>query len=68
MSVTLYRPSHLVTVQDSTPLRGDRGEYGTPHTLWQADEMGYEAAGPEKAAFHDSPAASSLLYLISARG
>jgi len=30
--------------------------------------MGFEAAGPEMAAFHDSPAASSFLYLISARG
>src|SRR6185436_20620077 len=35
MGVTLYRRSHLVTVQDSTRLRDHRGEYGTPHTLWQ---------------------------------
>src|SRR5687767_1981319 len=42
MGVTLYRRSHLVTVQDSTP--------------------------PERAAFHDAPAASSFLYLSSARG
>ena len=68
MSVTLYRRSHLVTVQDSTPLRDHRGQYGTPHAPGNADEMRYEAAGPERAALHDSPAASSFLYLISARG
>jgi hypothetical protein len=32
------------------------------------DEMGYEAAVPERAASHDAPAASSFLYLMSARG
>jgi RNA polymerase sigma factor (sigma-70 family) len=31
-------------------------------------EMGYEAAVPERAAFHDAPAAISFLYLITARG
>jgi hypothetical protein len=30
--------------------------------------MGYEAAVPDKAASHEAPAASSFLYLISARG
>ena len=32
------------------------------------DEMGYDAAVPERAVFHDAPAASSFLYLISACG
>jgi hypothetical protein len=68
MRVTLYRRSHLVTVQDSTPLRDHRGEYGTPIRDGSAEELGYETARPERAAFHDSPAATSFLYLITASG
>lgn len=41
---------------------------GAPYALTCRDEMGYEAAVSDRAASHDAPAASSFLYLISARG
>ena len=37
------------------------------HSIELADTMGYDAV-PDRAASHEAPAASSFLYLISARG
>ena len=39
-----------------------------PYALAGRDETGYEAAVPDRTASHEAPAASSFLYLISARG
>ena len=39
-----------------------------PYDLTGRDEIGYEAAVPDRTASHEAPAASSFLYLISARG
>jgi hypothetical protein len=53
---SLYRRDHA------------RRARNVPYALAGREEMGYEAAVPNRAASHEARAASSFLYLISARG
>jgi hypothetical protein len=58
-------PSRVALCVDATPT----GEHRQSKTSWPGhDEIGYEAAVPDRAASHRAPPAISFLYLISARG